>query len=73
MAIHFALKTFKPYLWGKFFVVFSDHKPLIYLYALKEPTSRLTRIRLDLEEYNFVIEHIRGKDNVVADDQHYEF
>lgn len=67
LAIHFALKTFKPYLWGKFFVVFSDHKPLIYLYALKEPSSRLTRIRLDLEEYNFVIEHIKGKDNVVAD------
>lgn len=67
LAIHFALKTFKPYLWGKFFVVFSDHKPLIYLYALKEPSSRLTRIRLDLEEFNFVIEHIKGKDNIVAD------
>lgn len=67
LAIHFALKTFKPYLWGKFFIVFSDHKPLIYLYALKEPSSRLTRIRLDLEEFNFVIEHIKGKDNVVAD------
>ncbi|RYE25800.1 MAG: hypothetical protein EOP45_04435 [Sphingobacteriaceae bacterium] len=67
LAIHFAIKTFKPYLWGRYFVVFSDHKPLIYLYALKEPTSRLTRIRLDLEEYNFMIEHIKGKDNIVAD------
>lgn len=34
---------------------------------MKNPTSRLTRIRLDLEEYDFDIVYIRGKDNVLAD------
>lgn len=67
IAIHFALTVLRPYLYGREFTVFSDHKPLIYLYKLKSPSSKLTRIRLDLEEYKFDIVHIRGKDNVVAD------
>lgn len=67
LAIHFALKTFRPYLYGQQFVVYSDHKPLIYLFKLKNPSSKLMRIKMDLEEYDFVIEHIKGKDNVVAD------
>lgn len=67
IAIHWAVKNFRPYLYGTNFIINSDHKPLTYLFALKEPSSRLTRIRLDLEEYNFTINHIKGKDNCVAD------
>lgn len=67
LAVHFAITQLRPYLYGRKFTVRSDHKPLIYLYSLKNPSSKLTRIRLDLEEYNFVIEHIAGKNNVVAD------
>lgn len=54
-------------MYGREFTVYSDHKPLIYLYKLKNPSSKLTRIRLDLEEYKFDIVHISGKLNVVAD------
>lgn len=67
LAVHFAITQFKPYIYGRHFVVKSDHKPLIYLYNLKNPSSRLSRIRLDLEEYDFEIQYIRGKDNVLAD------
>lgn len=67
IAIHFAITTFRPYVYGNKFEVLTDHKPLIYLYSLKNPTSRLARMRLDLEEYNYSISHISGKDNVVAD------
>lgn len=67
LAIHFAITTFRPYLYGKHFTVLSDHKPLIYLYKLKNPASKLTRIRLELEEYDFDVQHISGKDNVIAD------
>lgn len=67
LAIHFAITTFRPYLYGKRFTVRSDHRPLVYLYNLKDPASKLTRIRLDLEEYDFIVEYIKGKDNVVAD------
>lgn len=67
LAIHFALKTFRHYLYGQKFVVFTDHKPLIYLFKLKNPSSKLMRIKMDLEEFDFTIEYIKGKDNVVAD------
>lgn len=67
IAIHWAIKHFRHYLYGVHFIVKSDHKPLVYLFNLKDPSSKLTRLRLDLAEYDFVIEHIAGKDNVVAD------
>lgn len=67
LAIHFAITTFRPYLYGTHFTVLSDHAPLVYLYNMKNPASKLTRIRLELEEYDFTIIHIKGKDNVVAD------
>ena len=67
IAIHFAIKHFRPYIYGTNFLVKSDHRPLVYLFGLKDPSSKLTRIRLDLEEYNFTVEHIKGKDNVGAD------
>lgn len=67
LAVHFAITQLRPYIYGRHFVVKSDHKPLIYLYNLKNPSSRLSRLRLDLEEYDFEIQYIRGKDNVLAD------
>lgn len=67
LAIHFAITYLRPYLYGTKFTVRSDHRPLIYLYNMKNPASKLTRIRLDLEEYDFEIIYIRGKENVAAD------
>lgn len=67
IAIHWSINHFKHYIFGKTFEIQSDHKPLVYLFSLKDPTSKLARLRLDLSEYNFTISHIPGKDNVVAD------
>lgn len=67
LAIHFGIKYFRPYVYGTKFVVRSDHKPLTYLFSLKDPTSKLARIRLELADYDFSIEHIKGSDNVAAD------
>lgn len=66
-AIHWAIKYFKPYLYGRKFIVKSDHRALIYLFSLKDPSSKLARMRLDLEEFDFEIQYIKGKDNVAAD------
>lgn len=67
MAIHWAIKTFRPFLYGTKFLVKTDHRPLVYLFNLKDPSSKLTRLRIDLEEYSFEIQHIKGESNVVAD------
>lgn len=67
LAIVWAVKHFRPYLFGKRFKIFTDHKPLIYLFGMTNPSSRLTKFRLVLEEYDFEIQYVKGKDNVVAD------
>lgn len=67
LAIHFGIKHFRPYIYGNKFTVRSDHKPLQYLFSMKDPTSKLARIRLDLTDYDFCIEHVKGSDNVAAD------
>lgn len=66
-AIHWAVKHFRPYVYGYRFTIRTDHKPLIYIFSLKNPSSKLTRMRLDLEEYSFDIEYIKGSLNVVSD------
>lgn len=67
LAIVWALKYFRPYLYGRPFKVRTDHKPLVYLFNMKDPSSRLMKFRLTLEEYNFEVEYVKGSDNVAAD------
>ena len=62
LAIVWAVKHFRPYLFGRRFIVHTDHRPLKYLFALTEPSSRLTKFRLTLEEYQFEVEYIKGQE-----------
>lgn len=66
-AIHWAINFFRPYVYGKKILVKSDHRPLTYLFSMANPSSKLTRMRLDLEEYDFDIEYVKGKDNCGPD------
>ena len=47
--------------------VFTDHNPLTFLHKMSNKNQRLTRWSLLLQEYDIVIQHIKGKDNVIAD------
>lgn len=67
LAIVWATKYFRPYLYGRKFKVITDHKPLTWLFSIKEPNSKLLRWRLKLEEYNYDIEYKKGKLNQNAD------
>jgi len=67
LAIVWAVRYFRPYLFGRHFKIKTDHKPLKWLANLKEPNSKLVRWKLLLSEYDFEIDYIKGKDNVVAD------
>lgn len=67
LAIYHSIVAFRPYIYGKHFKIFSDHKPLVYLFTMKNPASKLVRIKMDLEEYDFSIVYIKGKDNILAD------
>ena len=62
-AIYWAINKFRPYIYGNHFIVKTDHRPLTFLFSMTSPSSKLTRMRLELEEYNFPVEYLRGKDN----------
>jgi RNase H-like domain found in reverse transcriptase/Reverse transcriptase (RNA-dependent DNA polymerase)/Integrase zinc binding domain/Integrase core domain/Retroviral aspartyl protease len=61
------IKHFRPYLFGRHFEVRTDHRPLVYLFSQVDPSSRLNKFRMALQEYDFTVTYIKGKDNVVAD------
>lgn len=67
LAIVEAVKTFRPYLYGRFFVLITDHRPLCYLFNMKDCGSRLFRQKLELLDYNFKILYRKGSQNHVAD------
>lgn len=67
LAIHWAINYFRPYLYGNSFTVITDHRPLVSLFTNKNPSSKMTRIRLDLMDYNFKIIFKQGKLNTNAD------
>lgn len=67
LAIVWAVKHFRPYLYGRKFKIQTDHKPLIYLFGMRDPSSRLMKFRLIIEEYDFVLEYLKGKQNAAAD------
>src|SRR5699024_8084703 len=67
LAIVWACKYFRPYLFGRKFKIYTDHRPLVWLFSLKEPNSKLVRWRLKLEEYDYEIIYKKGKQNSNAD------
>lgn len=64
LAIIWSVKYFRPYLYGRKFTILTDHKPLIYLFGMKDPSTRLLKFRLQLEEYDYNVVYIKGRDNV---------
>lgn len=63
LAIIWAVTYFRPYLYGRKFLILTDHKPLKWLFSLKEPNQKLIRWRLKLEEYDYEIDYKKGKNN----------
>ncbi|KAM0729433.1 Retrovirus-related Pol polyprotein from transposon 297 [Formica fusca] len=67
LAIVWAVKHFRPYLYGTKFTIVTDHKSLVWLFNVTDPGSRLIRWRLKLEEYDYEIIHKAGTANRNAD------
>ncbi|XP_071483344.1 uncharacterized protein [Diadema antillarum] len=69
LALVMALRHFDVYLNTTKYpvLVYTDHNPLVFLSRMRNKNGRLTRWALVLQEYNLVIQHVRGKDNVIAD------
>ena len=66
-AVVFALKSWRHYLYGSQFQVYSDHKSLKYLFEQKELNMRQRRWMEYLKDYDFELLYHPGKANIVAD------
>lgn len=67
LAIIKAVKKFRPYLFGRHFLLFTDSWAAKYLLNTKEHTGKLCRWAMYLQSFDFTIYHVEGKKNTAAD------
>lgn len=67
LAVLHAVRKFRPYIEGQKFTVITDCSALQWLSKLKNPTGRLSRWSLELQQYDFDVKYRSGKLNVVPD------
>jgi response regulator RpfG family c-di-GMP phosphodiesterase len=60
LAVNWGTRQFRFYLYGKQFVLRTDHDALKYMHNLAGNKSRLLRWSLRLSEFDFVVEHRPG-------------
>ena len=70
--MYWAVKHFKSYLWCYPFELHTDCSALLKIFGPKNDlggcaSGRLNRWKVSLMEYSFVIKHIKGTSNSVAD------
>ena len=67
LAVVWALKKLRAYLYGRQFRVQTDSSAVRWLCEKNELTGKFARWILRLQEFDFTISHIKGVDNCVAD------
>lgn len=67
LAVVWATKLFRCYLLGRTFRLVTDHAALRWMLSLRDPSSRLTRWALRLQEFDYQVEHKPGKRHTNAD------
>ncbi|KAJ8903238.1 hypothetical protein NDN08_004348 [Rhodosorus marinus] len=66
LAVVFGLRKFRTYVLGEKLKIISDHEALKWLMSLREPRGRLLRWMLDIQEYDFQMEHRSGVSPIMA-------
>ena len=67
LAIVWGIQKFEPYLYGREFVLQTDHQSLSYLQKSKLTNARIMRWALALQPYRFRVDSIKSSQNVGAD------
>src|SRR5690242_4351526 len=67
LAVIIACREWRHYLMGKHFTILTDHHSLKYLLSQPNLSNRQVRWAEFLSNFDFTIEYMKGKENVVAD------
>ncbi|XP_044316714.1 uncharacterized protein LOC123037923 [Drosophila rhopaloa] len=67
LAIVWAIRKLRCYLEGYRFDVITDHLALKWLNTIENPTGRIARWALELQQFQFDVHYRKGNQNVVAD------
>ena len=67
LAVVWSLASFRPYIHGVPSVVVTDHSALTWIMSHKEPTARMARWAMQIQEYDLEFIHRKGKENAIAD------
>jgi hypothetical protein len=66
-AIRWGVKVFRPFLYGVHFILYTDHRPLIFMRNMSSDNSRVARTLQELAEFDFELRYCKGTDNTAAD------
>jgi hypothetical protein len=62
-----AMRHFRPIISGFHFTLVTDHQALRYLKSMKDPHGRIGRWLMEMQQYDFDVDHKAGKLHVVPD------
>lgn len=66
-ALIFGLRKFRVFIYGTRVIVRTDHQPLTALCNQEQPSARMMRWVMEMQEYQLKIEYIKGNTNAGAD------
>ena len=67
LAIFWGIKRLRSFLLGREFTVFSDHKPLQFIFNSNNTSAKVLRWKMQLQEFNFKVIYCSRKDNTESD------
>lgn len=67
LGVVFGVTHFGQYLYGKRFIIYCDQASLSHALNVRDPTSRIARWVMTLQQYDYIIKHKPGKLNITAD------
>lgn len=67
LAVVEAVRTFDSYLYGRPFVIVTDHRPLVHIFSRKTKSLRMTRWSHELSFYNYKLIYKPGASHHVPD------
>ena len=63
LAVLYAVGHFRPYLYGRHFILAFNHEPVHWMTYVENPGTRLIKSRLKLKDYEYTFEYKKGKLN----------